>query len=388
MTLFQIDFEPIGRRVDVDQSQDLLSAAQGAGIALSAVCGGVGICGDCKVRLVTGMLSQITAVEKQFFTDAELQAGWRLACQAFPLSDVKIEIPPESLTATQRLQLEGHDQSVELAPAVHAEIIHISPPDLTDLRADWARVRDYFSQEGIAVQADLPVMAQCSQSLRENSWSAKAVLEGDRITGFLKPDEPFFGLAVDIGTTKMAVFLVDLATGQIIAKTGEMNPQIAFGEDVVARIAYANQNEANRHTLQEKVVETLNQSAAELCRSVGATPNQIVDLVVVGNTAMHHLFTGLPVRQLGQAPYVAAVTKALHFPARDISSDQCTRCQDLPAAKYRRVCRCRPYCNAFGEQNLRTGWYFDCPGYWHQYGDQPCQRWEAYDLLLCLRACV
>jgi uncharacterized 2Fe-2S/4Fe-4S cluster protein (DUF4445 family) len=318
MTLFQIDFEPIGKRVDADQSLSLLSAAQEAGIALSAVCGGVGICGDCKVRLIAGTLSQLTAAEKEFFTTDERQTGWRLACQAFPLSDVKIEIPPESLTATQRLQLEGLDQSVDLAPAVHLQPIDLAAPDLEDLRADWERVRDYFRREGVEVRADLPVMAQCSTLLREENWSAQVVLDGDQIIAFLKSGEPIYGLAVDIGTTKMAIFLVDLTNGQVVAKTGVMNPQIAYGEDVVARIAYANQSEPNRLSLGKRVVETLNQSMAALCQSVQVDPSQIADLVVVGNTAMHHLFAGLPVRQLGQAPYVAAVTNALQFPAREI----------------------------------------------------------------------
>jgi uncharacterized 2Fe-2S/4Fe-4S cluster protein (DUF4445 family) len=319
MTLFQIDFEPIGKRVDADQNLSLLSVAQEAGIALAAVCGGVGVCGVCKVRLMAGNLSRITPAENKFFTDKEINEGWRLACQAFPLSDVKIEIPPESLTATQRLQLEGSAQAVELAPAVSAQLISLSPPDLKDLRADWDRLTDFFYQKGIEVQATLSVMSQFSTLMRENDWSGQAIIHRDHIVeGFLKPDDPYFGLAVDIGTTKMAIFLVDLSNGQIVDRVGAMNPQISYGEDVVARIAYANQSEPNRISLQKRVVETLNKNMVELCHAVGAEPSQIVDIVVVGNTAMHHLFAGLPVRQLGQAPYVAAVVSPLQFPAREI----------------------------------------------------------------------
>ncbi len=162
-------------------------------------------------------------------------------------------------------------------------------------------------------------MSQFSSSMRENGWCGQAVLSvNQNVIGFLRPGEPHFGLAVDIGTTKMAIFLVDLTSGQIVARTGAMNPQISYGEDVVARIAYANQSEPNRISLQRRIVETLNQTMKELCHLLGAEPSQIVDLVVVGNTAMHHLFAGLPVRQLGQAPYVAATITALQFPAREI----------------------------------------------------------------------
>ena len=101
-------------------------------------------------------------------------------------------------------------------------------------------------------------------------------------------------------------------------KLGAMNPQIAYGEDVVSRIAYANQSDSHRLTLQARLVETLNEMLAELCAGAGARREQVVDAVVVGNTAMHHLFAGLSVRQLGQAPYVAAVTEPLNLPVGQI----------------------------------------------------------------------
>ena len=319
MTLFQIDFEPVGRRVDADQDQSLLTAAQQAGIALAAVCGGVGICGACRIRLMAGSLSPATSAEKEFFSPLELDDGWRLACRAFPLSNLKVEIPPESLTATQRLQLEGLTQHIPLAPALSTHEVWLDPPSLTDLRADWERLTDTLPDSAAVSQEDPSVIAALSSQMRKNGWHGQVVLGVDgSVAGMLAPIVHPFGIAVDIGTTKIAIFLVDLATGRTIARQGAMNPQIAYGEDVVARIAYANQSEADRLALQRRVVETLNTSIAELCQSVGVDPSQVVDLVVVGNTAMHHLFAGLPVRQLGEAPYVAAVSQAILFPARSI----------------------------------------------------------------------
>jgi uncharacterized 2Fe-2S/4Fe-4S cluster protein (DUF4445 family) len=319
MTRYQIDFEPIGKRVTAGREQSLLAIAQEAGIALAAVCGGVGICGACKVRLVAGQLSAVTSDEQSVFTSEELAEGWRLGCRAFPQSNLKIEIPPESLTATQRLQLEGTSRAVSLSPAVTVHPMTLTPPDLTDLRADWDRLSDALPEVAVSSLVDPAVMAQFSSQMRASDWVGQVVLAEDgSVAGTLPPDARPYGLAVDIGTTKMAIFLVDLTTGEAMARVGAMNPQIAFGEDVVARIAYANQNEAARLALQRRVVETLNSSIDQLCQSVGAEVTQVVDLVVVGNTAMHHLFAGLPVRQLGQAPYVAAVTQAMRFPAREI----------------------------------------------------------------------
>jgi uncharacterized 2Fe-2S/4Fe-4S cluster protein (DUF4445 family) len=123
---------------------------------------------------------------------------------------------------------------------------------------------------------------------------------------------------VDVGTTKLAGYLVDLETGRTLAATGAMNPQISYGEDVMARIAYAMEGEAQAAKLQEAVVDAVSGLARDLCTLSGRHPQDIVEAVVVGNTAMHHLFAGLPVRQLGLAPYLAAVSEALDLKAREV----------------------------------------------------------------------
>jgi uncharacterized 2Fe-2S/4Fe-4S cluster protein (DUF4445 family) len=126
------------------------------------------------------------------------------------------------------------------------------------------------------------------------------------------------GLAVDVGTTKLAAYVIDLESGATLARAGVMNPQIAYGEDVISRIAYANQNPNGRATLQHRLIEALNKIAGELCATIGAASEDIVEAVIVGNTAMHHLLAGLPVHQLGTAPYVPAVGEALTVRARDL----------------------------------------------------------------------
>jgi uncharacterized 2Fe-2S/4Fe-4S cluster protein (DUF4445 family) len=131
-------------------------------------------------------------------------------------------------------------------------------------------------------------------------------------------DGRLLGLAVDTGTTKLAAYLVDLGNGETLARAGAMNPQIAYGEDVVSRIAYANTAAGAAQLLHKRLVDELDHLVGELCTEVGAHRDQIVDAVVVGNTVMHHFVTGLPVRQLGAAPYVAAVSDAVVAPAEEI----------------------------------------------------------------------
>ena len=325
-TTYQVDLEPIGRRVESAAGQTVLDAARAAGVEMVAVCGGAGWCYTCVIRPLTGKFSPLTQAEQDGLSPEQLAAGYRLACQAEPLSDVKVEIPPDSLATQQRLQLEG--QGVEYAPAplVEAVDVTVAPADLDDLRADATRLQDAVE----AIQGTRPIFPHCilrdlSPQLRAQGWSARL--------GVRRPDQaahtgqvvtvtplgaPLLGLAVDIGTTKIAAYLVDLATGRTLAKAGAVNPQVAYGEDVVSRIAYTNEHADGRTVLQARLAETLNRLVAELCAEAGAAQAQVADAVIVGNTAMHHLFAGLPVEQLGHAPYVPAISDPLDVPARDL----------------------------------------------------------------------
>lgn len=318
--IFKIDFQPVGIRVSVGGDKNVLTAAQEAGLAISAVCGGVGVCGDCKIRLIWGKASEFTQSEREVFSETERSQGWRLACQVTPQGNLKVEIPPESLTTSQRLQTEGLSNKIALDPPVKALDFDLPQPSLDDLRADWERFSGELIEERQQVNlASVPVLAQLSSRLRSQNWAGRALIsEGQEVVGFIQPEQDYYGLAVDIGTTKMAAFLVNLATGETVGRTAEMNPQIAYGEDVVSRIAYANQGVSYSQRLQQRVIAVINQMAQTLCQSLQANTDQIADFVVVGNTAMHHLFAGLVVRQLGEAPYVPALRGALRFPAREV----------------------------------------------------------------------
>jgi uncharacterized 2Fe-2S/4Fe-4S cluster protein (DUF4445 family) len=178
------------------------------------------------------------------------------------------------------------------------------------------------------LETDLAALSLLSETLRKQDWHIKLAvgdeglpgLSGCRrwLAGTFAPSTKLLGLAVDLGSTKLAFYLVDLATGFTLAQTGVMNPQIAYGEDVVSRIAFANHSEENRRLLQTRLVNIINQTAAGLCELAGASTEQVVDAVLAGNTAMHHFISGLPVRQLGAAPYIPSVSTPLSFPAAEI----------------------------------------------------------------------
>jgi uncharacterized 2Fe-2S/4Fe-4S cluster protein (DUF4445 family) len=316
---FVIDFEPVGRRSEIEASWDLLEAARVAGVDLVSVCGGNGSCYTCRVRLMSGKANEPTLEEQDVFGPEELEAGYRLACQTVPQSDVKIEIPSDSLATTQRLQLEGQEIQVSGADVVQAIDLQIEAASLDDLRSDTTRLLDALADAGhLDVHFSPQVLTNISQVLRQNDWQVRAALRRGQLVGLFPAGTRLVGLAVDVGTTKVAGYLLDLQSRETLAKAGAMNPQISYGEDVISRIAYVDSHPNGRRELQTKLVAALNTMLVELCDEAGVQAEQVVEAVIVGNTAMHHLLAGLPVRQLALAPYVPAVGEALDLPATDL----------------------------------------------------------------------
>ncbi|UCC63233.1 MAG: DUF4445 domain-containing protein [Anaerolineae bacterium] len=327
----EVDFQPVGRHVHVEPGATILDAAQKAGVGLSAICGGGGSCATCLVRLsADAPVSPPNAIELSELDEDDLAAGLRLACQVELHGPTRVDVPPESLTALQRTQVEGEERPVEFAPPVVAYDLTLPPAAQTDLRADWERLSDALvtaAPTGIEHprHPELHVIERLPRLLRENNWQVRVGLRGDEVVSVAAPGTPLLGLAVDVGTTKVAGYLTDLISGETLAMRGLMNPQIAYGEDVMARIAYTIEHDDGLTVLQAAIVDALNQLASDLCANgmehapqLRLDPSLIVEAVVVGNTAMHHLFLGLPVRQLGLAPYVAAVSSPLDVKASTI----------------------------------------------------------------------
>ena len=320
---YQIDFQPVGKRVDAAAGTTLLEAAIQAGIDLASACGGMGMCGQCRVQVITGEVSPPNSSETDILSKLELGRGQRLACCAQVIGDVKVHIPKESLLIGQRLQIEGDSAVLQLDPVVHAYQIVAPPPTLTDLRSDLSRVldalRDSFDIEPL--QAEPAVIAQLSPLARAENWRLSVYVRGQEIVGVAPAETHPLGFAVDLGTTKVAGYLVNLETGGELARGGVLNPQIGYGEDVISRLAYAHRNANGLHALAAMIRETLNELLGELVAKAEVSRTQVVDACIVGNTAMMHLLLELPVSQLAVAPFVAATDLPVDVKARSLGLD-------------------------------------------------------------------
>ena len=320
MASYKIEFEPLGHKGKCNEDESLLSCARSNSIGLSSVCGGRGTCHACRIQLLEGNVSAPTNNEQDYFNTRQLENGWRLACQVYPRGDCKVFIPLESLTTLQRIQVEGQEKAIRPNPPVKSCEIKLSQPTITDLLGDADRVIATVNRQHKlrCDDMDIAVMQTVSPTIREQEWHLNALCRGKEIIALNKLGSPALGLAVDLGSTKIAAYLADMKTGKVLAADGLMNPQVSYGEDIISRITAIIHSPEDATKLQELVVEAINKLAVELCKKFDRDTNCIVEAVVVGNTAMHHIFLGLPVKQLALTPFVPAVNKALDVKARDI----------------------------------------------------------------------
>ena len=320
MTDYTVDFEPIGRRGTCRDNQSILDCSEQLGIGISSICGGHGTCHSCKIRVLSGTVSKPTSSEREVFTSQELKSGWHLACQTYPGSDCKLNVPPQSMTATQRTQVEGLEIPVQPEPPVLAYRLEIPIPTLSHTQADADRLLELVNRQHRlhCERVDIDVLRKLSSQLRDLNWQCQASVRQNEVVAVGPWPSLQLGLSIDLGTTKIAGYLVDLNNGRTLASKGIMNPQISYGEDIISRITSVLIDSQKGAQLKEVAVEAINQLASALCGEVGANIEQIVETVVVGNTAMHHLLLGLPVRQLALSPYVPAVSMSLDLKARDL----------------------------------------------------------------------
>ncbi len=315
MTAFRIDFEPVGRRGECQKSESLLDCARQLGVGINNICGGKGTCHSCKVQVLGGTVSDPRPNEHEVFTSRELNEGWRLACQTYPNSDCKITVPAESMTTQQRVQVEGLDVKVTPDPSIRAYLLELAAPSLEAPQADDDQLLKALNQQHKlqCTKIDIGALRNISDQLRSWNWKSQAVVRNSEVIAVLPPKYRKLGLAIDLGTTKIAGYLVNLENGQTLNAKGMMNPQISYGEDIISRINRVVKSPGEGVKLQKLVTDAVNELCAGLCNEAGTKPEEIVDVIVVGNTVMHHLFLRLPVKQLALSPFVPAASRALEI---------------------------------------------------------------------------
>ncbi|MEZ5785743.1 MAG: ASKHA domain-containing protein [Xanthobacteraceae bacterium] len=316
---YALSFPALDRVVTAEPGETIFHCARRHGVRIVGACGGRGACGSCTVAIAEGLVEHVngrTIGPRRSHGDAPRER-WLRSCQIKPRADCTLEIEKRSLAPIVRADVDAAGaETLALDPAVIALDITVPAPSLHDPAADGDRVARALPLPLATI--DLAAGRELPALLRKADGPIRVFLRDGEAIAFAPAERPGFGLAIDLGTTNVAGFLVDLATGARVASLGIENPQVFWGADVISRINHAIRDHAAAEELRLAAIEAINAIAHDLCHAVKARASDIVDITVCGNTAMHHLLLGLPVRQLGRAPFVAALREAMDVKARDL----------------------------------------------------------------------
>jgi uncharacterized 2Fe-2S/4Fe-4S cluster protein (DUF4445 family) len=320
----KVTFFPDNVAIEVDDKTSLFRAAKAAGVYVLSSCGGKGNCGKCKLVVKEGQADP--GKSRSFLTAEEADRGYLLACHSRVTGDVTVEIPPESRMQAKHKIATGArtDELLKLMEAaggclesrIRRIYLEIAPPTLDDNIADYERLRRALDQKGLDashLHLNYLVLKKLAHVLREADWrvtvSVFSVAEVLEVLDIFPGDAAGkrYGAAVDIGTTTIVVYLVDMTTGRIIGTASSYNPQVKCGDDVITRIVYATEKNGLQE-LQDLAVGSISGMLADLA-SKNSIPAGMIDYVVVaGNTTMTHLFYGINPQHIREEPYIPTAT--------------------------------------------------------------------------------
>ena len=328
-------FAPSGKRGRFSAGTDILSAARSLGVDLDSVCGGRGLCGRCQVSISEGhhaklgIFSQARHVNPPGDVEARherlrgaLKPHRRLGCQARICGDVVVDVPEDSQLHRQIVRKSASERAVTIDPVITLHAVQVAVADMNHPASDGARLLDALAgQWGLrGLCLGLPVLRGLQKTLRARAHLVTAAVRHRQEIVAVLPGivTTPTGLAIDIGSTTIAAQLCDLATGEVLAAAGTMNPQIRFGEDLMSRVSFTMLNEGGADALTDAVRIAINDLAGAVAAQAGLERGDIMEAVVVGNPVMHHLFFGIDPIELGQAPFALAWDGPLDIPAHEL----------------------------------------------------------------------
>ena len=335
----KIKFDIAKEPVSVPTGTLITEAAQQAGVEITQPCGGQGRCGRCAVKIEQGNVRRRSTLR---LSSQDIEQGYALACQTIIEGDVEITVPPQE-KIERRLTTDRTVAEVTIpegyspleGQTIRRVALTLSPPSMDDQIDDWSRLQTAVRKDaGVThLRVSLEILRELGARLREGEWKATAILNSqtwdcpdcpaqllDLKPGHVPEDTPLWGAAIDIGTTTVTVWLVDLLTGQVKAQVAEYNQQISRGEDVISRIIVASK-EGGQETMKGLVLGTINELLERATKRVRANQDDIMKVTISGNSTMMHLLLGIPAASIRLTPFVTAINYIPPLTSREVGLD-------------------------------------------------------------------
>jgi len=329
---FQVCFTPSGRQFKGEFGDTLLQVAQDAGVAIRSLCGGYGQCHQCWIEVSEGEhskfgvkcdpenVSAVTRLEKQLITDNPTYKGKRLACQSCIQGDLVIDVPEESQEHKAYISKKNKAQNYSIASAINLIDCSLEEATLDKNPSASENLVEQLAKQGISANIDFSLLRELQPLIHETRGNLTvAIRDKDQIVAvYPQGKHQVLGAAIDIGSTTLALYVYDLNNGKLVYESSAMNPQIRFGEDLMSRVSYVMMNEGGDEKLTIAVRTKITEMLHEACENLEADLNKLLEVVLVGNPIMHHIFFGISPVELGQAPFTLSIRSWLDVDAKDL----------------------------------------------------------------------
>jgi len=337
-------FTPSGKRGEFPVGTPILTSARQLGVDLDSVCGGRGICSRCQitpsfgefskhgVTVENNAISDWNSVEERYKSKRGMIDGRRLGCQATVQGNIVIDVPPESQVHKQVVRKRAEARDILINPTTRLFYVEVEQPDMHKPSGDLERLIEALDKEWnlSSLEADFSILKKIQTALRKGEWKVTCAIHSDANSNKSNIVEiwpgyyegSIYGMAVDLGSTTIAAHLCDLQTGEVVASSGSMNPQIRFGEDLMSRVSYSMMNSKGDEEMTSSVRAGMNELFSEVAQEANISTNLIMDAVFVCNPVMHHLFLGIDPFELGQAPFALATSNAINTKSSNLGLSQ------------------------------------------------------------------
>ena len=330
---FQVCFTPSGRQFKGEFGDTLLQVAQDAGVAIRSLCGGYGQCHQCWIEVSEGEHSKfgvnckpenvtgVTKLEKQLIIDNPTYKGKRLACQSCIQGDLVIDVPEESQEHKAYISKKNAKQNYSVASAISLIECTLEESTLDENPSASENLIAQLEKQGIEATIDFNLLRGLQPLIHETKGNLTVAIRDNKqiVAAYPQGKLQVFGAAIDIGSTTLALYVYDLKDGKLVYESSAMNPQIRFGEDLMSRVSYVMMNKGGDEKLTIAVRTKITEMLHEACENLEVKWDKLLEVVLVGNPIMHHIFFGISPVELGQAPFTLSIRSWLDVDAKDLN---------------------------------------------------------------------
>ena len=332
---FQVCFTPSGRQFKGEFGNTLLQVAQDAGVAIRSLCGGYGQCHQCWIEVSEGEhpkfgvkcepenVSALTRLERQLIVDNPSYKGKRLACQSCIQGDLVIDVPEESQEHKAYISKKNKAQNYSIASSITLVNCTLEEATLDKNPSASENLIAQIARQGITANIDFSLLRELQPLIHEAKGNLTvAIRDKSQIVAiYPQGNNQVLGAAIDIGSTTLALYVYDLKDGKLLYESSAMNPQIRFGEDLMSRVSYVMMNKGGDEKLTIAVRTKITEMLHDACENLEIESNKLLEVVLVGNPIMHHIFFGISPVELGQAPFTLSIREWLDVDAKDLGFD-------------------------------------------------------------------